>query len=374
MLDKILLFPYYAVLSLRKRMYDKGSRKSVEAPVPTICVGNVTVGGTGKTPHTEMILSALLESDEWGGKQLAMLSRGYGRESRGFQQVSLDSSAAMCGDEPLQIKKKLPSVVVAVCKDRVKGSRFLADPEALQADRKEARKCWNKDFPKSELIVLDDAFQYRALKYSRTIVLVDYNRPVFKDMLLPLGRLRDLPGRIAEADVIIVTKCPSELDDYQRTLTVESMRLGSYDPFSCTARTASGREITVLFSRMEYQPFEPVFPSSDARYVYSKRVILFTGIASPRPLVRYLSDSYKVVSTFSFPDHHKFRSGDWRRIRRAARRWPTALIVTTEKDAQRVLDYNSLPPELKGRMFMLPIKAEFLSDQEREAFRSKIIL
>ena len=197
MLDKILLFPYYLALKLRNRRYGRLGAKLHYAEKPTLCVGNVTAGGTGKTPHVEMILRLLQESPEWGDKQLAVLSRGYKRESTGFQQVVTTGGAATFGDEPLQIKKKFPGAVVAVDKNRVEGCDLLAHPEKLKT-RKWAKKCWNREFPAADYIVLDDAFQYRKLKTNKTIVLVNWNRPVFKDMLLPLGRLRDLPERIYE--------------------------------------------------------------------------------------------------------------------------------------------------------------------------------
>ncbi len=177
MFRKILLAPYYITLSARHWMYDHGWKKSAPAEVPTICVGNVTVGGTGKTPHAEMILRTLLTSDRWAYSNIAVLSRGYKRDSTGFQQVIPSGSAAMFGDEPLQIKKKFPGVTVAVDKDRVEGCDLLVHPEKLSS-RKVARKCWNREFPAAEYIVLDDAFQYRRLKADVNIVLVDYNRPV----------------------------------------------------------------------------------------------------------------------------------------------------------------------------------------------------
>ena len=181
MIDRVLLYPYYLYLRLRDRYYSSPKRRLAVTQVPSVCVGNITVGGTGKTPHVEMILRLLQESDRWGNAGLAVLSRGYRRESKGFQQVSPDGSAAMFGDEPLQIKRKFPGVTVAVDKDRVEGCALLCDPSKL-ASKKYAGKCWNRDFPPADYIILDDAYQYRRLKPTLSIVLVDYNRPVMKDM------------------------------------------------------------------------------------------------------------------------------------------------------------------------------------------------
>jgi len=371
MIDKILLFPYYASLKLRDLMYRKGIKKTHKADVPTICLGNITAGGTGKTPHTEMILRELMESEEWGGKQLAVLSRGYKRDSQGFQQVSVGGSAAMYGDEPLQIKKNFPHITVAVDKNRVEGCQFLANPELLKTKRA-ARMCWDKNLPASDIIVLDDAFQYRKLKATVNVILVDYNRPLHKDHLLPIGRLRDLPERIGEADIIIVTKCPYELDGWQKTIWAETLGIRDFSTLSCEGTAASGKKQFVFFSRIEYSLPKPVYDSSDSRYTYSKRLILFTGIAKDRPLRNFLSDNYHIVRHFSFSDHHRYVWGDFQKIQRAVNRWPTAAVATTEKDAQRVLDCKGLPLSLRERMLMIPIQVKFLTEEERGIFRSTL--
>ena len=202
MIDKILLFPYWLTLKVRHFMYDHGMRKVHVPDVPTICVGNITVGGTGKTPHTEMLIRTLAQDVDWGAKNIAVLSRGYKRKTRGFQQVVADGTAKEYGDEPLQIKRKFPFITVAVDKSRREGCDFLADPEKVMTSKK-ARKCRHKEFPKADLVILDDAFQHRAVRPTVSIVLVDYSRPIFKDHLMPLGKLRDLPERIAAADIVI---------------------------------------------------------------------------------------------------------------------------------------------------------------------------
>ena len=166
MIDKILLFPYWLALKTRHFMYDHGMKKVHTAEVPTICVGNVTVGGTGKTPHTEMLLRTLTHDVDWGAKNIAVLSRGYKRRSKGFQQVMADGTAREYGDEPLQIKRKFPFITVAVDKSRAEGCDFLVNPDKLQTSKK-GRRCTHKEFPASELIILDDAFQHRYVKPSK---------------------------------------------------------------------------------------------------------------------------------------------------------------------------------------------------------------
>lgn len=371
MVDKLLLFPYYLTLKVRNSLYASG-RRSVKAEVPTICVGNITAGGTGKTPHVEMILRMLLQSDEWGAKNLAVLSRGYRRSSRGFQQVVREGTAAMFGDEPIQIKRKFPQVTVAVDKDRVEGCDFLCHPEKIASSRG-GRKCQDRNFPETDLIVLDDAFQYRKLKADKNIVLIDYNRPLHKDRLLPFGRLRDLPERIAEADVVIVTKCPYALDNWEKTSFTYTFGMKDFQASTCEGTSSTGRRQLVLFTGIRYGQSQGVYPSTDPRYFYSKKLILFTGIAKDTPLRNYLSDSYKLVKCFNFPDHHKYTSSDIRKIRSAVKANPTAAIATTEKDAQRILDYNGMPQNMMEKMFYVPIEVDFQTDLEREVFRRFLV-
>ena len=372
MIDNILLFPYWLTLKCRHAFYNIGLFKSHKADVPTICVGNITVGGTGKTPHTEMIVRMLLESEEWGGKNIAVLSRGYKRKSKGFQQVTVDGTAEDLGDEPLQIKRKFPQITVAVDKSRKWGCRFLSNPELLQTSKK-ARRCINKDIPKADIIVLDDAFQHRALKPDFSVVLVDYNRPVFKDHLLPMGRLRDLPERIGAADIIIVTKCPTYIDDQQREKWAHNLGMKEYDPLTGIGTRKKGKKQNILFTSIAYDSAQSIFQEGDPRYLYAKRLILFSGIANDTPFRNYLCGNYKIVKHFNFPDHHRFTRGDMHSIRDAADNYPTSVIMTTEKDCQRVRDCKFIPGGLKQRMFHAPIKVEFLTDEDRNIFRSTLI-
>lgn len=371
MIDSILLFPYSITLLIRNALYRKGSKRVRKAEVPTICVGNITVGGTGKTPHTELILRMLAESERWHDAHVAMLSRGYKRKSRGFQRLLPDDNSLLGGDEPLQVCKKFPSVTVAVDKNRLEGCDFLVHPEKLQNSSK-AKRCKHKDLPAADIIVLDDAYQYRKLGADLNIVLVDYSRPVTKDSLMPIGRLRDLPQRLYDADVVIVSKCPSYLMDDGREEMARTLGFCSYDQENCRARTSRGKEVTLLFTYTHYCESLPVYPETDNRYMYAQKVILFSGIAKDTPLVNYLSDRYKVVRHFTFPDHHKYKKADISSILSAVKHQPTAAVATTEKDAQRLLDYRAMPAKLKERLFMVPIRAAFLSENEEMIFRSII--
>ena len=371
MIDRILLFPYSLTLACRHALYNIGLFKSHKAAVPTICVGNITVGGTGKTPHTEMILRMLLEDERWQDKNIAVLSRGYKRKSKGFQQVVVDGTAEDFGDEPLQIKRKFPQVTVAVDKSRKEGCMFLTNPELLQTSKKAAR-CLYKDMPKADIIVLDDAFQHRALKPDFSAVLIDYNRPVFKDHLMPIGRLRDLPSRLSAADALIVTKCPTYIDDEQRAAWAADLGLKEFDPQTCEGVRNNGKRQKIFFTYINYDTPQAVYPEGDTRYLYAKRLILFSGIANDAPLRHFLCGEYKIVKHFNFPDHHKFTRSDIYSIRNASDTYPTSVIMTTEKDCQRVRDCKFVPGSLKDRMFHIPIKVGFLGDEDRNIFKSML--
>ena len=367
MIDKILLFPYWLSLKLRHFFYDSGLRKVSSADVPTICIGNITVGGTGKTPHTEMLIRTLLQDEEWGSRSIAVLSRGYKRKTKGFQQVTSDGTALAYGDEPLQIKKKFPGITVAVDKSRTEGCDFLAHPDKLQTTKK-GKKCIDKDLPAAGLIILDDAFQHRALRPTLSIVLVDYNRPIFKDHLLPIGRLRDLPERIAAADIVIVSKCPNDVNAWEKCTWAENLGIRNFDAASCSGTRRNGKKQHIFFSTITYDAAEAVFPEGNPRYIYTNTLVLFSGIANDAPLLSYLSSDYKIVRHFKFPDHHKFSRADINTIASAAKEFPTSVIMTTEKDCQRIRDCHKIKEELKQRMFYSPIKTAFLTENEKEKF------
>ena len=354
MIDRILLFPSTLTLALRNAWY-KGGRHSVRADVPTLCVGNLSAGGTGKTPLTEYIVRTLLAEEEGASRRIAVLSRGYRRRSRGFQSVPLDGSARFYGDEPVQIASKFPQVSVAVDRNRVEGCRRLTEGDGAAG-----------------VIVLDDAFQYRRLSCDLNILLMDYGRPVFKDRLLPLGRLRDLPSRVGDADVIVVTKCPSWLDEWEKGKWAAALGLSGFSTSSCKGRRRDGREQTLLFSMLEYDALAPVFPEGDARYTYAQRLILFSGIADDAPLRRHLSDKYKLVKIFRFGDHHRFTRCDIRRIDSASKASPTAIVATTEKDACRLADVKKIPERLRERIFRVPVRIRFLTPEEEGVFAATL--
>lgn len=338
MVSKILLFPYWLALRIRNGRYDSGRAKSTFfEDIQVISVGNITAGGTGKTPMTEYLVK-MLEADY----KVAVLSRGYKRKSKGFRILQESDSALEAGDEPLQIKRKFPRATVAVDKNRVNGIRRLLElPEG----------------ERPEVVILDDGFQYRGLKPSLNIVLQNYNRPIFKDELLPLGRLRDLPEQIGRADVVICTKCPECLNDWERSNARQESRLHA------------GQEM--LFAKTVYTEPEPVFPEEgDKRYIYSKEVFVFTGISSDRDILLQLSDRYEWIAHEKYPDHHGFTKSDVSHLNRYAEAHPRVLLLTTEKDAQRLRGCNGFSRQFKSRLFYLPIATSLLTAAETERFES----
>ena len=338
-LSRIILFPYWLALRIRNARYDSGRRQAVQHDVPVISVGNLTVGGTGKTPMVEYLVDWLKEE-----RRVAVLSRGYKRRSKGFHLVEADDTATTAGDEPLQIKRKFPDILVAVDKDRNHGvEQLLALPQTQRP----------------EVILLDDGFQFRKLKPSTNLLLVDYNRPVFDDELLPFGRLRDLPEQIRRADAVIVTKTPTLLDEYERGQMRRKLHLRPEQP--------------LFFTSIQYDAPKPVFPEqADMRYLYSKEVLLITGVADDLPLLVQLSDRYERIDHKRYGDHHRFSRRDLKDLARYVRRNPRTLLMTTEKDAMRLLHADRLDAEVRRRLFCLPIEPAFPGWEETREFDALI--
>ncbi len=331
--SKVLLFPYYLALKVRHSRYDKGSSKSTAYLTQIISVGNVTVGGTGKTPMVEYIVRSLGRS-----RRIAVLSRGYKGSNKGFHIVEAEDPASLVGDEPLQIKRKYPRITVAVDRNRREGV------ESLQT---------LLDAP--DLIVLDDGFQRRDIIPAKNILLIDYNRPIFSDELLPLGRLRDLPEQIRRADAVVFTKCPAFLSEDERAAI-------------CRKSHISGRQKT-FFAGVSYGKPKAVFKGTgNNRYIYAKEAIVFAGIANPKPMFDYLSKNYRIVGKWISGDHHMFSDEDVMEIARFAAKHPYSIIMTTEKDAQRLLDNKCLTREVKERLYYLPIETEFITAEDKEGF------
>ncbi len=323
-------------------MFDFKMLKTTEFEVPVISIGNITVGGTGKTPHTEYLIK-LLKSQF----KVATLSRGYKRNTTGFKIVEITSEVTEVGDEPLQLKRKFPAVTVSVCEDRVAGVRQLLSKDPLP-----------------DVILLDDAYQHRRITPGINILLVDYNKPLKDDMILPAGRLRENPREVQRANIIIITKCPSEITPINRRILEKDVHLYPYQE--------------LFFTTMVYGQLYPVFPEAPKMDLFTDTwrmgILIVTGIASPDYVIRYVNTISAEVDTAVFPDHHYFTETDIHLIIQKFYRLQSSrkIIVTTEKDVVRLMSHESLTPEVKSSMYYLPVQVKFL-DREGRLFDKKIL-
>ena len=317
---------------VRNMMFDLDLLPSTEFDLPVISVGNLTVGGTGKTPHVEYLIELL--KDEYN---IAVLSRGYRRKTRQFIIATTDSSVDEIGDEPRQLKQKYPGITVAVDRKRVHGVRMLL----------------NQASP-PDLVILDDAFQHRYIKPGFSILLIDFNRPLENDLLLPAGRLREPARRRERANMILVTKSPERLKPIEMRQYVKDLGLHIRQH--------------LFFTTIAYDNIYPVFdisvPQGMEHFKQKKSpVLLVTGIADPRSVKRFVRNISTHITAMSFPDHHNFSRADLEKIENEFRALGSedAIIITTEKDAMR---FQALqPPEIIRRsLYMVKIKVSFLNN------------
>ncbi len=318
---------------IRNKFFDWGILKEVSFDVPVVGVGNITVGGTGKTPHVEYILECLRYK-----RNIAVLSRGYKRKTHGFIVASAKSTPDDIGDEPLQIYEKFGGTVkVAVCESRVKGVRELI-----------------KQFPKINLIVLDDSFQHRYIKPKVNIMLMDYSHPVYSDEILRLGRMRESRQERYRADMVITTKCPADVSALDMRLVSKHLELMPYQK--------------LYFSSFDYGGLIPVFPDDCSERVRlvditsEDSVILLTGVANPRPFVNHFREYPFKKRVLHFPDHHNFKKSDLHKIVTKFKEAPgnRKFIITTEKDAMRISHNPYFPVELRPLIFYIPIGVRML--------------
>lgn len=339
----ILLYPfsliYGLITAVRNFLYDTGLLSSTAFSVPVICVGNITVGGTGKTPHTEYLLSLL-------GKEfkVAVLSRGYKRKTSDFKIASETSDVAEIGDEPLQIARKFPGVLVAVDRNRVNGVRSILELS-----------------PETDVIILDDGYQHRRITPGFSILLSDFERPFMRDYMLPYGNLREYQTNIRRAEVILVTKCPKNLNAIQRRLIVKEVGKAAYQ--------------NLYFTSFSYKAPVAVF-GSQSREAYhldlarcsGSGIVLITGIANPKPLKEYLLKFFSEITELIYPDHYSFMGKDIIDISRAFNnlRSSTKYLITTEKDAVRLRELTDIEESVKSALYYIPVGIHFLNEDKDE--------
>ena len=331
---------YGIAIYIRNFMFDIGLIKSKSYSNAIICVGNLTVGGTGKTPHIEYIIKLLSPHFK-----VAMLSRGYKRKTSGFLLANSNDSATDIGDEPLQIFNKFPDITVAVDEKRVNGINQLLSTK-----------------PNLSVILLDDAFQHRHLKPGLSILLTDYNNPIYNDYFLPMGKLRDSFKERVRAQIVIVTKCPKNLSSIEQGKVIKSLKLKENQP--------------VYFSTFTYQQPKPVFEDTEFHPDSLKMAncIALAGIANPKPFFNYVKNWFTVNSCITLPDHYQFTEKKIKAIfeKKSNNKGNPEFIITTEKDATRLQDFNQLPNSIKKALLFIPIEVEFLNDKGNE-FNHKII-
>ena len=327
---KSLSILYSIGVGLRNKLFDLGLFRSTKSDITTISVGNITVGGTGKTPHAEYILS--LVSNKVNS---AYLSRGYKRTTRGFRLADENSNASTIGDEAYQIKRKFTNITVAVDAKRHNALKKLSN---------------SKNPPK--LVVLDDAYQHRELHPDLNILLIDYNRLTYQDEMLPLGELREPSSNTDRADIIIFTKCPNTLMPVDMLSTRTQIRPFPYQ--------------TLYYTTLTYSDPKGLFTNKKLN-LCGKEIILVTGIAQPRHLHKHLEKYASLITALKYPDHHKFTSHDIKEIEHDFNKLNASnrTIITTEKDAARLISMN-IPESIKNEIYTIDIKIEFLFNTKKD--------
>jgi len=333
---KIVLWPFSAlygcVLGIRNFCYDKGIFQSTHFGKPyTIVIGNLSMGGTGKTPHTEWLIKHLQAHFS-----ICTLSRGYKRSTKGFVLANEQATAQTIGDEPMQYYLKFPDINVAVAEKRVLG---VTQIKSLR--------------PQTELVLLDDAFQHRALKADTYILITDYNAPYYDDAVIPAGALRENKSGAQRADFIIVSKCPKHISE-QEKLTI-------------TKRIQPKAHQQVFFTTIHYLPVYNYWQPNEAVQLQPLHIALVTGIAKPAYLMQELSAQVQSVKAIHFPDHHYFTEQDIIKIKQTLDALPhqQRAILTTEKDLTRLLLHEALLKEWQIPLLVLGIEVQFLGASQQ---------
>lgn len=325
---------YKAATDLRNHLFDLGIKKSSSFETPLIVIGNLSVGGTGKTPMVEWLITHLKDT-----YAMAMLSRGYRRKTNGFHLANAQTKVEEIGDEPFQVYQKFyPNVKVAVGEDRA-----LAVPMILA------------EHAETQVIVLDDAYQHRYITGDLYILLTTFDRPFFNDHLLPLGRLRESRKGAKRANIIIVTKCPDPITTGEKQYFIREIK-----------KYASAGT-PVFFAGVRYHPPIPLFSEVDIPST-SKKVLVLSGIANNENLVSTVSKTHEVLENISFADHHRYSIEDMELIQRKFRqhRRESPVIFTTEKDAVKLMQQEFLPYLKEIPIFALPIGMDFKKDEATE--------
>ncbi|MBR3453975.1 MAG: tetraacyldisaccharide 4'-kinase [Bacteroidaceae bacterium] len=329
---------YGLVVGIRNMMFDCGLLRSESFDIPVISVGNLTVGGTGKTPHSEYLVKLLQ-----GKFQIGLLSRGYKRKTHGFLLANADTTMPEIGDEPFQMKKKFPDIHLAVDKNRRRGIHRLADDPNIK--------------PTTDVIILDDAYQHRYVTPGISILLMDYHRLICFDALLPAGRLREHQFNKRRADIVIVTKCPKSITPMEKRGISRSLELYPWQKLFFS---------TFQYGQL-YNLFDPSLPRIPLEQLKDTRpsVLLLTGIGSPEQM-EYDLRQFTTFKSLKFSDHHNFKKKDIRLIENAFGDLSSEnrLIITTEKDATRLMHCEGFSEEVRKSLYVLPAEVVIMNDEE----------
>ena len=344
-----LAFLYELGVRIRNCMFNHNVLHSQSFPLPVICIGNLTVGGTGKTPHTEYLIRMLLKEN----LRVGVLSRGYKRTSKGFVWATSETTMPQIGDEPYQMKSKFPSVLLAVDANRCHGISCMIS---------------GNEHPVPDVILLDDAYQHRYVKPGINILLTDYNRPIYKDAMLPAGRLREPLSGKKRANIMIVSKCPSDLSRDEAGLIIE--KLSPEHGQSIYFTTLLYGNLTMVHK--EYASDTQAAERPLSSLCKDEHVILLTGIATPEKLIHDISIYTDNIQSVRFADHHQFTEKEVKNLNALFERSGTdSIVITTEKDATRLMSLP-LSKELKSHLYTLPIEVKILFEKEHE-FNNQIL-
>jgi len=333
---RLLFFPiaivYFIITEFRNFLFQIKFFRGTEFDRPVICIGNLSTGGTGKTPMIEYLVRVLLKNEI----KPAVLSRGYGRKLPGFRMVEKDSKTIECGDEPLQIKQKFPEINVAVCENRSDGIIYLV-----------------KENENLQCILLDDALQHRRVRPSLNIMTTSFFQPFFSDFILPVGDLREMRKNASRAKIIVVTKCPDWITELEINFYSQSIRKYS--------------KAEIFFSKIKYGEIKPVFGNGKPISL-THHVLLVTGIAQTESLVNFVEEKSK-VKHLRFPDHHRFESKDILKIVNLFNSFANddKIIITTEKDAKRFqsLGEAMIQPLKNLPIYFIEMESEILFEKEK---------
>lgn len=313
---------------IRNRAYDNNLYASIQFDLPIISVGNLSTGGTGKTPHVEYLIRLLQYQ-----YRVATMSRGYKRKTQGFRLADAHTTAFDIGDEPMQYHQKFPELIVSVCEDRLTGIPYLLSQR-----------------PDIEVLLLDDAYQHRSVKPGLNLLITDYSRPFYQDYILPFGSLRESRRAYSRADIIVMSKCPEDLSEKEAAILRSNIRPLAHQQ--------------LYFSTVTYGQAYIAHTGQQLQLPADTNMVLITGIAKPEPLLIHLQSKVASVHLLRHPDHHYFSTKDIEELRQAFERLPEGhrSIATTEKDYTRLSIHQQLLATLGMEVIVLPIEVKILFD------------